>query len=186
MVAHRMIDEKEIFLLLEQDAMLDKAFGFILDKYQERLYWHIRRMVGSHEDANDVFQNTMIKAYKGIQKFQRKSTLLTWLYRIASNESLTFIKKRGRKETVSIDNEDLGLSNQMKAERYTEDGLAERYLKEAIDELPEKQRIVFIMRYYDEMPYQEIEKVLGTSVGGLKASYHHAAKKIEAYVRKQF
>ena len=143
-------------------------------------------MVGTHEDANDVFQNTMIKAYKGIQRFQGKSTLLTWLYRIASNESITFINKRSRKEVVSIDNEDLGLSNQMKAEKYTEEGLAEKYLQEAIEELPEKQRVVFIMRYYDEMPYQEMEKVLGTSVGGLKASYHHAAKKIEAYIRKQF
>lgn len=181
-----MIDEKEILQLLENDKMLDKAFGFILDKYQERLYWHIRRMVGTHEDANDVFQNTMIKAYKGIQRFQGKSTLLTWLYRIASNESITFINKRARKEVVSIDNEDLGLSNQMKAEKYTEEGLAEKYLQEAIEELPEKQRVVFIMRYYDEMPYQEMEKVLGTSVGGLKASYHHAAKKIEAYIRKQF
>ena len=186
MVATRMIDEKEILQLLENDNMLDKAFGFILDKYQERLYWHIRRMVGGHEDANDVFQNTMIKAYKGIQKFQAKSTLLTWLYRIATNESITFINKRTKKETVSIDNEDLGLSNQMKAERYTEEGLAEKYLKEAIEELPEKQRVVFIMRYYDEMPYQDIEQVLGTSVGALKASYHHAAKKIEAYIRKQF
>ena len=186
MVSTRMIDEKEILQLLENDSMLDKAFGFILDKYQERLYWHIRRMVGGHEDANDVFQNTMIKAYKGIQKFQAKSTLLTWLYRIATNESITFINKRAKKETVSIDNEDLGLSNQMKAERYTEEGLAEQYLKEAIEELPEKQRVVFIMRYYDEMPYQDIEQVLGTSVGALKASYHHAAKKIEAYIRKQF
>ena len=181
-----MIDEKEILQLLKNDKMLDKAFSFILDKYQERLYWHIRRMVGTHEDANDVFQNTMIKAYKGIQRFQGKSTLLTWLYRIASNESITFINKRSRKEVVSIDNEDLGLSNQMKAEKYTEEGLAEKYLQEAIEELPEKQRVVFIMRYYDEMPYQEMEKVLGTSVGGLKASYHHAAKKIEAYIRKQF
>ncbi len=186
MVANTMIDEKHILLLLEDENQVERAFALILDKYQERLYWHIRRMVGSHEDADDVFQNTMIKAFRGIKNFQSKSTLLTWLYRIASNESITFLNKRKKKTVLSIDNSDLALSERLPADEGVLSADAEQILEKAIACLPEKQRAVFVMRYYDEMPYQEMEKVLGTSVGGLKASYHHAVKKVEAFVRKQF
>ena len=186
MVVIPMTDEQQIQQLLVAGDQQDKLFQLILDTYQERLYWHIRKMVGTHEDANDVFQNCMIKAYKGIAKFKGDSSLLTWLHRIASNESITFLNKRNKRGTLSIDDEELGISNTVQAASYTDNSLAEVYLKEALETLPVKQKEVFIMRYYDELTYQAIEEILGTSVGGLKASYHHAVKKIEAYIRKQF
>ena len=154
-----------------------------MGQYQERIYWHIRRMVTEHEDANDVTQNCFIKVYRSIGRFEGKSKLYTWLYRIATNEAITFLNKKKRKPTSSIDNEEDNLQNRLQADSYFDGDAAQAKLQVALQTLPEKQRLVFNMRYFDEMTYKDISEVLGTSVGGLKASYHHAVKKIEISLR---
>lgn len=179
------LKDDELLALLAQPATLEKGFRLLMQQYQERLYWHIRRMVTEHEDANDVIQNTFVKVYRSIDKFKGDSKLYTWLYRIATNESLTFLKKRQRKSTESLDSEDNFLENKLEAESYYEGNDAQVLLEKALLILPDKQRVVFNMRYYEEMSYQDISDVLDTSVGALKASYHHAVKKVEAYIRQQ-
>lgn len=153
-----------------------------MEKYQERLYRHVRRMVTDHEDAHDVLQNTFIKVYRNIGAFKGNSKLYTWLYRIATNESLSFLEKRKRRTAFSLDEEDAGLANRLEADPYFDGDEAQIRLQEALHSLPDKQRIVFNLRYFDEMSYQDISDSLGTSVGALKASYHHAVKKIEHYI----
>lgn len=160
----------------------EKAFTAIIKKYQERLYWHIRRLVVDHEDANDVVQNMFIKVWKALDNFREDSQLYTWLYRIATNESLTFIAQSKKRKAYSISDEENGLSNQLKAADNFDGNKAEWKLQLAMQQLPEKQRVVFNLRYYDEMPYQEMSRVLDTSEGALKASYHHAVKKIENFI----
>ncbi len=142
-------------------------------------------MVIEHEDADDVLQNVMIKVFKSIHKFEQNAALYTWLYRIATNETISFLRKKNRKKTSSIHNEDLNLDNTLKAEIQFDGDEAQRILRQALNELPEKQKLVFNMRYFDEMPYKQIAEVLNTSVGSLKASYHHAVKKIESYIKQQ-
>ncbi len=159
-----------------------KAFTLIVKKYQEKLYWHIRRMVVVHEDADDVLQNALIKAWKGLENFRQDSQLYTWLYRIATNESLTFLQQKKRNSTQSITPNETDLSNQIRASDHFDGNKVEWKLQLGIQQLPEKQRAVFNLRYYDEMPYETMSQVLDTSVGALKASYHHAAKKIEEYI----
>lgn len=177
------IDQK-ILTLIQDKTSINKGFKLLMDTYQEKLYRHVRRMLHEHDDTNDVLQNVMIKVYKSIQKFEGKSSLYTWLYRIATNETLTFIKSKKRKATSSIDNEDLGLDKSLKAENSVDSEEVNYYLNKALALLPEKQKLVFNMRYFDQMPYEEISKILDTSVGALKASYHHAVKKIEAYINQ--
>lgn len=162
----------------------EQAFTQIVKKYQEKLYWHIRRMVVSHDDADDVVQNAFIKAWRGLANFREDSQLYTWLYRIATNESLTFLEQKKKKSTLSLSDTDSydALSNQIKASDNFDGQKLEWKLQLAIQQLPEKQRAVFNLRYYDEMPYDEMSQVLETSAGALKASYHHAAKKIEDYI----
>ncbi len=172
--------DKEILEILNQPSQYEKGFRILMQKYQEPIYWHIRRMVKNHEDANDVVQNTFIKVYKGISKFKQDSKLYTWLYRIATNETITFINKNKKQKGTSIDDEN-GIENKLIAEEYADSDQIVFRLKKAIDLLPEKQKLVFNMRYYDEMTYKQISEILDTSVGGLKASYHHAVKKIEQY-----
>jgi len=155
---------------------MEQGFRLLMVTYQERLYAHIRRMVNEHEDANDVLQNTFIKVFRSIERFQGNSQLYTWLYRIATNETITFLNKKKKKSTTSIDNEELNIANRLSADSYFDGESAQRSLKRALESLPEKQKLVFNMRYYDEMPYQVISEVLETSVGALKASYHHAVK----------
>ena len=181
--AKDMTDE-ELLALCQHRTNLEKGFKILMLKYQERLYWHVRRMVFEHEDANDVIQNTFIKVYRSIQKFEGKSKLYTWLYRIATNEAITFLNKKKRKSTSSIDDEDHNLGNQLKADDYFDGDEIQLRLQKALALLPDKQRIVFNMRYYDDMSYKDISEALGTSVGALKASYHHAVKKIENYFRE--
>jgi RNA polymerase sigma factor (sigma-70 family) len=176
------IDDKELLLLFRQAESKEKAYTAIIKKYQEKLYWHIRRMVVEHEDANDVLQNMFIKVWKGLENFREDSQLYTWLYRIATNECLTFLEQQKRKATVSMSDEESGLSNKVKADSNFDANRLEWKLQLAIQHLPEKQRLVFNLRYYDEMPYEEMSKVLETSEGALKASYHHAAKKIEDFI----
>jgi len=177
------ISDEEILSLLKTGQNVEKGFKLLMLKYQERLYWQIRRLVLEHDDANDVIQNTFIKVFKSIQKFKGDAQLYTWLYRIATNEAITFLKKKQRKVTTSIDSEELNISNQLKADAYFDGDEAQIRLQEALVGLPEKQRLVFNMRYYEEMSYQSISDVLGTSIGALKASYHHAVKKIEFHIK---
>jgi RNA polymerase sigma-70 factor (ECF subfamily) len=176
-------DDKELLIQFKETPNKEKAFTAIIKKYQERLYWHIRRMVVEHEDANDVLQNMFVKVWNGLANFREDSQLYTWLYRIATNESLTFLEQQKRRSSVSIDEEDTGLSNKVKASEGFDANKLEWKLQLAIQKLPEKQRIVFNLRYYDELPYEQMSKILETSEGALKASYHHAAKKIEDFIR---
>ena len=179
------LTDKSDAILLEQfrsPATKEAAFTAIIKKYQERLYWHIRRMVVDHEDANDVLQNAFIKVWNGLENFKEESQLYTWLYRIATNESLTFLESRKKRSAVSLSDVESGLSNKIKADQHFDASKLEWELQLAIQQLPEKQKLVFSLRYYDEMPYEEMSKVLDTSEGALKASYHHAAKKIEEFI----
>ena len=139
-------------------------------------------MVVNHEDANDVLQNVFIKVWKGLENFREDAQLYTWLYRIATNESLTYLEQQKRRTSVSFDDVATGLENKLVAEKGFDANKLEWKLQAAIQELPEKQRAVFNLRYYDEMPYEEMSQVLDTSTGALKASYHHAVKKIEEYL----
>ena len=175
-------DDIELLVQFRNPGTKEKAFTAILKKYQEKLYWHIRRLVVDHEDANDVLQNMFIKVWKGLDNFREDSQLYTWLYRIATNESLSFLEQQKRRSAVSMDEEENSLTNKLKADRYFDANKLEWKLQLAIQQLPEKQRIVFNLRYYDEMPYEEMSRVLETSEGALKASYHHAAKKIEEFI----
>lgn len=153
-------------------------------KYQERLYWHVRRMVVEHEDANDVIQNCLVKVFRSIRRFEEKSQLYTWLYRIATNEAITFLNQRKRRTAYALDDPESALVNQLKADSFFNGDRAQILLQTAINSLPEKQKQVFLLRYYEEMPYQEMSDILGTSVGALKASYHHAVKKVEQFLKE--
>ena len=177
------MQDTELLLQFRNPSTKEKAFTAIIKKYQEKLYWHIRRMVVEHEDANDVLQNVFIRVWNGLGNFREDSQLYTWLYRIGTNECLTFLEQKKRKSTVSIDGDvEAGLSNTIKADKHFDPNKLEWKLQLAMQQLPEKQRIVFNLRYYDEMPYEEMSKVLETSEGALKASYHHAVKKIEDFI----
>ena len=176
------MDDKELLYEFSQPLLKEKAFTAIIKKYQEKLYWHIRRMLVDHDDTNDVLQNMFIKVWKGLENFREDSQLFTWLYRIATNECLTFLEQRKKRTSVGLDDDESGLSNTIKADEGFDANKLEWKLQLAIQKLPEKQRFVFNLRYYDEMPYEEMSRVLDTSEGALKASYHHAAKKIEDFI----
>jgi len=173
------IKDEQILTLIQKQGQQERGFRLLLQKYQERLYWHIRKLVIDHEDANDVTQNCLIKVFRGIQRFEGNSSLYTWLYRIATNESITFLNKKKKIGTDSIDNKALSLAEKLQADVYFDGNAIQIALQKALQTLPEKQRIVFQLRYFEEMSYQQMSEVLGTSVGGLKASYHHAVKKVE-------
>jgi RNA polymerase sigma-70 factor, ECF subfamily len=177
------IQDKDILTLFSDPENKEKAFGLLMKKYQERVYWHIRRMVHFHEDADDVIQNVFIKVWQNLENFRGDAQLYTWLYRIATNECLSFIKKRKKRMSFSIDDEDLSLGSRLKADEYFDGDEITIRLQKAIETLPEKQKIVFNLRYYEEMKYDDMSAVLDTSVGALKASYHHAVKKIEHYLK---
>jgi len=155
------------------------AFGKVVAFYTEKLYWQIRKMVLSHDDANDILQNTFIKAWMSIDMFRGDAKLSTWLYKIAINECITFLNKQRSMNNISIDDTDVFLLSKLESDEYFDGEEAQTQLQKAILTLPEKQRLVFNLRYFDEMPYEEMSETLGTSVGALKASYHHAVKKIE-------
>lgn len=169
--------DKEIVGLLKTDV--NRGFRLLVETYSKRLYWHIRRLVILHEDADDALQNTFINAWKNIGNFRNESALYTWLYTIATNEALTLINKRKRNSALSLDDIGSYLATSAEGSTWFDGDEAQVKLQNAILQLPEKQRIVFNLRYFDEMPYEEMSKVLGTSEGALKASYHHAVKKIE-------
>jgi RNA polymerase sigma factor (sigma-70 family) len=174
--------DAELLVQFRDPATKERAYTAIIRKYQERLYWHIRRMVVEHEDANDVLQNVFIRVWNGLENFREDAQLYTWLYRIATNECLTFLEQLKKRSAVSLSDVESGLENRVKADKHFDGNKLEWKLQLAIQQLPEKQRVVFTLRYYDEMPYEEMSKVLDTSEGALKASYHHAVKKIEDYI----
>jgi RNA polymerase sigma-70 factor (ECF subfamily) len=177
-------DDKELLFQFQHTDTKERAFTAIIKKYQEKLYWHVRRLVVAHDDANDVLQNVFIKVWNGLANFREDSQLYTWLYRIATNESLSFLEQQKRRGTISLDDEGSEtLANQVKADTNFDANKLEWKLQVAIQQLPEKQRLVFNLRYFDEMPYQEMSRILDTSEGALKASYHHAAKKIEEFIK---
>jgi RNA polymerase sigma factor (sigma-70 family) len=175
-------DDQELLQSFKDPTTREQAFTGIIKKYQEKLYWHIRRMIVDHEDTNDVLQNMFIKVWKGLENFREDSQLYTWLYRIATNESLTFLSQQKKRSTLSLSDVESGLSNKLKSDTHFDANKLEWKLQLGIQNLPEKQRLVFNLRYYDEMPYEEMSKILDTSEGALKASYHHAAKKIEEFI----
>jgi len=175
--------EEEILSLIRQPGGMDKGFRLLMSTYQERLYFHVRRMVIEHEDANDVLQNCLVKVYRNIGRFEGKSSLYTWLYRIATNEALTFLKQKKKRNSLPLEQEEgLNLGERLKADPWFDGDETQIRLQEAIEQLPEKQQIVFRLRYYEEMSYKEMARVLDTSEGALKASFHHATKKIEKQI----
>lgn len=178
------VTDEQILALCQQNTQMEKGFRLLMSKYQERLYWHVRRLVVEHEDANDVIQNAFVKVYKSIARFQGKSKLYTWLYRIATNEAITFLNKKKRQQSSSIDAEESDFANRLQADPYFDGDEAQIKFQKALSILPDKQKMVFNMRYFDEMSYKDISESVGTSVGALKASYHHAVKKIERSLKE--
>ena len=171
--------------LLEQfrnDGTKHAAFEMIVRKYQQKLYYHIRKMVIDHDDTNDLLQNTFIKVWNNLDKFREDSQLFTWMYRIATNETLTFLKQKNKNRTYRMDDVELEVNEKTGNNEYYNVDHLEMKLQQAIQGLPDKQKLVFNMRYYDRMKYEEMSAVLGTSVGALKASYHHAVAKVEKYI----
>jgi len=179
------VNEAELILRLKNPETRSDAFSMLVRTYQERLYWHIRKMVISHDDAGDVLQNTLLKAWNGIEKFRGESLISTWLYRIATNETLSFLDNKRSRLMSNIDEVDDFLLKNLAADEYFDGNELETKLQKAIISLPDKQRLVFNMRYYDNIPYEEMETILGTSEGALKASYHHAVKKIEKFINDE-
>jgi RNA polymerase sigma-70 factor (ECF subfamily) len=178
-----MTDKELVQLFLESDNP-DYSFNLIVNKYRERLYWHIRKMVISHDDTDDVLQNTFIKAWSALPEFRGDAQLFTWLYRIATNESLTFLKKKHARFFLPLVDVEQQLSNSLEDDPLFNGDAIQKKLQQAILKLPKKQRLVFNMRYFDEMKYEDMSAVLNTSVGALKASYHHAVQKIEKFMEE--
>ena len=180
-------NEEDILLKLRSDnvQVQKAAFEKVVSFYSEKLYWQIRKMVLSHEDANDLLQNTFIKAWLNIDMFRGDAKLSTWLYKISINECITFLNKQRAMNNISIDDSDVFLAGKLESDTYFDGDEAQLKLQKAILTLPEKQRLVFNMRYYDEIPYDQMSEILGTSTGALKASYHHAVKKIEDFLLKE-
>jgi len=176
--------EKELIALFKNGPDQDYVFNILVNEYKERLYWHIRKILINHEDTDDILQNTFIKAWKGLRDFREDSNLFTWLYRIATNEALSFLRQKKRASFVPWAGVEKNLSESLESDEYFNGDALQVKLQKAILELPEKQRIVFNMKYFDEMKYEEMAEILETSVGALKASYHHAVKKIEKYMNR--
>lgn len=177
------IPDQEIIDKFKSAHSANEAFSLLVNKYKEKLYWHIRRMLVVHEDTNDVLQNTFVKIWKGMAKYRGDSKLYTWLYRIATNESLTFLEKKKKRYASNIQDVEHELANSLRTDNLFDGDQIMKLLQEAILTLPEKQRLVFNMRYFEEMKYNDMSEILGTSVGALKASYFHAAKKIEEFIK---
>jgi RNA polymerase sigma-70 factor (ECF subfamily) len=171
--------EREIIQDLKDPETKEETFNHLVATYQERLYYHIRKIVITHHDADDVLQNTFLKVWRSLSGFRAESEVYTWLYRIATNEALSFLKqkkKRGYAPWVDVEQK---LAEQLESDPWFDGDQAQLSLQKAVLKLPEKQRLVFNMKYFDELKYEDMAEILGTSVGALKASYHHAVKKIE-------
>ncbi len=172
-------DDREILEGIKIPEKAEIAFNQLVQKYQERLYWHIRKIVIGHDDADDVLQNTMIKVWKSLAEFRSDSGLYTWLYRIATNESLTFLKQKKKRSFAAWVDVEHKISETLESDPWFNGDEIQLKLQQAILKLPDKQRIVFNMKYFDQLKYEDMSAILDTSVGALKASYHHAVKKIE-------
>jgi len=178
-----MTNDQQILDSLKDPSTKELAFRHLISNYKERLYWHIRKIVLNHDDTDDVLQNSFIKIWNGLDSFRGESSLFTWLYRIATNESITFLNQRKRKMMSSLTDGNEFLVENLESDTYFDGDEWQMLLQKAIAILPEKQRLVFNMKYFDEIKYEEMSEILGTSVGALKASYHHAVKKVEEYVK---
>lgn len=174
--------EETLILNLKNPLTQERAFLELMSLYKERLYWHIRRIVLNHDDADDVLQNTFIKVYKNIDSFKEESKLYSWIYRIATNESITFINKRAKENHLDIVDLHDKMANDLYNDPLFEGDEIQFMLQKAVATLPQKQQLVFKMKYFDEMKYQEMSEILDTSIGALKASYFHAVKKIEEII----
>ncbi|HET6989744.1 MAG TPA: sigma-70 family RNA polymerase sigma factor [Bacteroidia bacterium] len=177
------ISDKELIAQFRDERSRQLAFRKIVERYQKRLYWHIRRMLLDHDDTDDVLQNVFIKSWKGLDNFKEDAQLFTWLYRIATNETLSFIRQRKADRYVRFGDVEQNIEGQLSDDNFFSGDAIQKKLQIAIAQLPEKQRLVFTMKYFEDMKYEDMSDVLETSVGALKASYHHAVKKIEAFIR---
>lgn len=176
-------DDLELIAELKQENTRDIAFHKLVKQYQERLYWHIRKILLNHEDTDDVLQNTFVKVWKSIDKFREESLLYTWLYRIATNEAITFLNSKKRRSLLPLNDVSDYLMENLTSDPYFDGDQLQMKLQQAIVSLPEKQRLVFNLKYFEEMKYEDMSKILDTSVGALKASYHHAVKKVEEFIK---
>ena len=179
-------NEREVLALLQNESTQRQGFEQVVRQYSEQLYWQIRRLVFSHEDANDLLQNTFVKAWINIDYFRAEAKLSTWLYRIALNECLTFLNKQRAEAKVSLDDPESDMVQRLESDPYFSGDRLQLTLQKALMALPEKQRMVFNLKYYQEMKYEEMSEIFGTSVGALKASYHHAVKKIERFLEEHY
>lgn len=175
--------DDQILAWMHDPLRQEAGFRMLLEKYQEPLYWHIRRMVTGHEDANDVLQNCMLNVFRHFGQFEGRSSLYSWLFRIASNEALTFLQQRKRHGNTSLDEPSETYTKALQADPYFDGDAIQETLQRALQTLPDKQRQVFLLRYYEEMSYKTMAEVLDTSEGALKASFHHAVKKIESFFK---
>jgi RNA polymerase sigma-70 factor, ECF subfamily len=178
------LSDKELLDQFSNEQTRHYAFNLLVRQYQKRLYWHIRKILLDHDDTDDVLQNVFIKVWRSLDKFKGDSQLFTWLYRIATNESINFLNQKKKRAGVPLDDVSAFLANNLESDSYYKGDEIQTKLQKAILTLPDKQRIVFNMKYFDEMKYEEMSGILGTSVGALKASYHHAVKKIEEYLKR--
>lgn len=183
-MAGKEYNEKEIIARLRDKELRAGAFSAIVERHSQQIYWLIRRMVLSHDDANDLVQDTFMRAWSNIEKFRGESQVSTWLYRIAVNETLTFLGKNSC-STVPIDSPEGAIADQLESDPYFNGERTDALFHEAVSRLPEKQRLAFSMKYFEEMKYEEMSRILGTSVGALKASYHIAVKKIEEFLKEE-
>ncbi|MDX2444593.1 MAG: sigma-70 family RNA polymerase sigma factor [Bacteroidales bacterium] len=174
--------DKELLELFRDEGSETKAFNLIVRKYQEKLYWHVRKIIIIHDDTDDIIQNTFLKAWRNLKNFKEKAQLYTWLYRIATNEAFSYIKQKKKNSIVPYEDYENYLSNTLESDVYFSGDEIQMKLQKAILTLPDKQRMVFNMKYFDEIKYEDMSEILGTSVGALKASYHHAVKKIEYFL----
>jgi RNA polymerase sigma-70 factor, ECF subfamily len=176
------VEDAEILSKFQDEKTRNEAFNLLLKKYQQKIYWHIRRMVIDHDDADDLVQDTFVKVWKNLPGFRSDAQLYTWMYRIATNECITFLNRKKMKNNVPLDEVAYELADSLADSSYFNGDQAQRKLQQAILTLPEKQRLVFNMKYYEDMKYEQMSEVLGTSVGALKASFHLAVKKIESFL----
>ncbi len=179
-----MHNEQELISRLQSPQHKDQAFRELLKLYQERLYWHIRKMVYHHDDADDVLQNTFVKIFRHIDSFKGDSKIYSWMYRIATNEAISFLNQKAKMQNITLEEVKEQALNNLTEDIYFEGDQLQLELQKAIATLPHKQQLVFNMKYFDDLTYEELSEILGTSVGALKASYHLAVKKITAYLSK--
>ena len=179
----KQVEDSEILEKFSNERTRNEAFNLLINKYQQKIYWHVRRLVIDHDDADDLVQEIFIKVWKNLANFRKDSQLYTWLYRIATNESITFLNRKKQKNNISIDEEESSyLTKSLVEGSYFNGDKVQMKLQKALLTLPDKQRLVFNMKYFDDLKYEEISAILGTSVGALKASFHLAVKKIELYL----